>query len=241
MSQHGRREKDGPSWAVIGAAAVTVLSAMGATIWVATGPDSSELIGGVVLGTLFFLSLTAKLAGLLAERQAVLVREQRARDVARMIQEREIWTRSKNTGTWQGDQIGQAMTIRYEPVSATWWVQGWMSDFWQLAEETEWTWPVDSLINAVREHEASGELRPMLDQGTTAVRERLGLPSARVMAEEADEISGLDHWAYDDTSVMEVPGAALDRLSMPVPRFTTEWERDAWLREQDETQVIDRG
>lgn len=232
MSQHHLRTKNGPSGMSIGLLVGFTMVILVTVGWVASGPVSSELIGGVVLGSLLFIALSCQVAGRLIERRIVLDRHRRELDAERAVQEAEYQRRMQRTGTWEGS-VGQMLVVRYADDSARWYVHGWLGEFWQLSEETEWGWHIDSLISAITELEATGELAPCRDEGTAWVRRRFGWADGLSEPELDLDVAGLDHWA----SGGEVPSpAALARLSMPVPR--DEAERAQWRLNEGRTKDL---
>ncbi len=175
MSQHRQDIPTEPSrwWIVLyGLAGVVAL-------WVVLATIAAQTWTWVHLAAVLFGLFTVAVFAALSGHKILQRGEARLAAVKREVRERERahrehQERMRNTGTWQGDAVGQVLTVRWEPASRTYLVQGWLSDFWVQRDERPWA-DLDTLASTLIELEAT-ELRPADDEGTRAVRARLDLP-----------------------------------------------------------------
>ena len=231
MSQHSQRTQRGPSVGSIigmGAFTLTALTLSILTVWRPERPDTWHTVGAAGWTVLAWV-LTAQTVTRCHERQAAI---DRARRAARSEHEARQLARL-NTGTWQGDAVGQVLTVRYDPADGRWYVQGWMGDHAVFYPERHWG-DRDTLYAALAELEVTGELEGQDDEGTRAVRARLGLPGPWFDAEPVQPLGAVG----DETRRLEVPpgaygpsAAALRPIAVPV--FRTEADRALWAAEHD--------
>jgi hypothetical protein len=146
------------------------LASIGGTALIVEYVTGNDALG-YCLGVFAFVVLT------LDAVQAVVKRESAIR-LARQrtaIAERE---QVLNTGTWQHpDHPAMQTKIRYQRESGTYFLSGWVSDFWTVTGETERV-DTEGLATLVRDLETEEGLVPADDEGTRAVKARLGLPWA---------------------------------------------------------------
>lgn len=243
MSQHDHRTQYGPSIAITVALGVCALAAIGTGCWIIYGPPDPRNLGGGALGMLLFVSWSAAVAGRLVERRTVLDRQRRERDAEREEQEYLMAERAGSTGTWTGEQ-GQVLTLRYETGTGFWYAHGWLGDFFQLPEETRWTWGLITLVDGMTEREVTGELTPVDDEGTREVRARLGLPPWPPVATVPMHPRTMPDLQVERTRVIDPAPyrpspAALAPLAVPV--FRSETERAAWAaRNEVPTEFLPR-
>lgn len=212
MSQHSQRTKIGPSVASIVIGAVSVAATFVAIVYVQTAPGiSGREVVASVLGIGAMVGLTIGTVGLYADRQVARDRIRRQVDRSQRAGERAIQERVTNTGTWRGDAVGQVLSVRYDRLGGGYHVQGWLGENWRIEAESRCT-DMRSLIAALVELEATGELEPVDDEGTRGIRARLDLPR------------------HDPDPVATQPlPAALRQISVPVLR--TEAERVAAMQD----------
>lgn len=176
MSLHRQPTRGEPSWwpillySLAGVAALwTVLAVIAAETW------TWVHLAAVVFG-LFTAAVFAGLSGhKVLQRGEARIAEVRRAHREQEHAERVAAERARNTGTWQGDHVGQVLTVRWDAAARVYLVQGWISDHWQQREERAWT-DLETLAHTLAEAEATGELRPLDDEGTRSVRARLDLP-----------------------------------------------------------------
>lgn len=176
MSQHRQDIPTEPSrWWIVaydGAAAVVVgfvAAVIGDEVW--TWVHLVAVLFGVFTAAVF-LALGGHKVLQRGEARLALVRRQEREDRRAAAEHAE---RVRQTGTWRGDLVGEVLTVRWDPGTRTYWVQGWLSDHWQQREERPWA-DLETLAATLTELERSGELSPVDDEGTRAVRARLDLP-----------------------------------------------------------------
>ena len=75
-----------------------------------------------------------------------------------------------NTGVWKAHEAG-TFTVRYDPAADAFWIQGWVSSFQELTEETEVA-STTALRTTIEEAEREGMV-PEDDPATRAIRARL--------------------------------------------------------------------
>lgn len=176
MSQHSQRTQHGPSWASIITGAVLVAGAVAVSTWITTSPALTwREATGAAGWSLLAMLLTGQVVGRVVERKIVEDRVKReAERLDRQVSAaREV--RRVNTGTWQGDAVGQVLTVRYDPEDGTFYAEGWLGDHFQLYPERAWH-DRATLVQTLAELETTGELEPVDDEGTRGIRARLDLP-----------------------------------------------------------------
>jgi hypothetical protein len=176
MSQHRQDIPTEPSrwWIVLYSLAGVV------ALWVVLATIAAETWTWVHLAAVLFGLFTAAVFAALSghkvlqrgEARLALIRRQEREDRRAAAEHAE---RVRQTGTWRGDLVGEVLAVRWDPATRTYWVQGWLSDHWQQREERPWA-DLETLAATLTELERSGELSPVDDEGTRAVRARLDLP-----------------------------------------------------------------
>lgn len=220
-----------------GVAALVAVALATAVVYGPGGPDWWHVLGAAGW-TVMAWTLTAQCVLRHTERQAAKDRARRAQEV-----KDDAWRdRMRNTGFWQGDALGQVLSVRYDPADGQFYVEGWLGDFSQIRPERVWS-DRATLVQVLSEMEATGELEPQDDEGTRAVRARLDLPGPW---NEPDPVATQPMPGDAVTEVLTVPPvvrghgpspAALRPLAVPV--FRTEAERALWAAEHDiPTEVI---
>lgn len=216
---------------------VAALAAVAVSTLVVYGPGEPDWwhILGAAGWTVMAWTLTAQCVIRHTERQAAQERQRRAEEA-----EHEARQLARlNTGTWQGDAVGQVLTVRYDPATGRWYVQGWMGDHAVFHPERRWA-DRAALYAALSELETTGELEPQDDEGTRAVRARLGLPGWDAERHDPEPVATQPMPGEAVTEVLSVPPvvqghgpspAALRPIAVPV--FRTEAERALWAAEHD--------
>lgn len=75
-----------------------------------------------------------------------------------------------HTGVWKHEGAG-TFTVRWDPDARRYFVQGWISEFYSIAHESEWP-DLDVLAAMIETAEADGAV-PEDDEATRSVRARL--------------------------------------------------------------------
>lgn len=248
MSQHRQITQAGPSVASILAGGVLVLAAATTSTWIISSPVLTwREVAGAIGCSMLAVLLTGQTVARYGERERAKGRQERARRA-----EEDAWRdRLRNTGMWNGDALGQVLSVRYEPRDGQFYVEGWLGDHFQIRPERVWS-DRATLVQTLAELELTGELEPTDDEGTRAVRARLDLPgpwnetepvATQPMPDEArtEVLAAIrDDLGVEDTRRLTVPpvvqghgpsAAALRPIAVPV--FRTEAERAQWAHEHD--------
>jgi hypothetical protein len=226
----------------VAALVAVVLSTLVA--WMPGEPDWWHVLGAGGW-TLMAWTLTGQTVIRHTERQ--VARDRTRRELERLERQSEAAREARriNTGTWQGDAVGQVLTVRYDPETGQFHAEGWLGDQLQLYPERLWS-DRATLVAALSELETTGELEPVDDEGTRAVRARLDLPGpwneeepvvTQPMPDEArtEVLEAIrDDLGVQDTRRLTMPhsgpsAAALRPIAVPV--FRTEAERAQWAYE----------
>jgi hypothetical protein len=218
MGQHSQSTQVEPSRASIvsGWILVTAVTALMTRVVSAFMMTEAHLIA-LALGLGLNVILVAQTVSRMGERSLSRDRVRREEEKIQRAAQRVREECQRNTGTWEGDEPGQVLTVRWDPAARIYLVRGWLGDFWQASNETPWP-DLETLAAALAEFERTQELIPWDDEGTCSVRTWLGLPG----------------W---DTGTMDVAEEPLD-----TPEFVTaeEWQEayEARQRVGEDTAVI---
>lgn len=174
MIRHDRYSRDGPSAASVAVAGALVAASATGTGYVLSGVGFSvrELVA-VSLGMGLTAVSASRLLHLAVDRAVIADRAREAADQGERQRDRDRRERACNTGVWTGPR-GQSLSVRWDWVEGRYYVQGWLSESWQSAEETPWR-DVETLAWTVGELERDGDMFPADGDGTRAVRAWLGL------------------------------------------------------------------
>lgn len=249
MSQHSQRTQRGPSVASIVGTGVAALAAVGTStlvVWMPGEPDRWHIVGAAGWTVLAWM-LTGQAVVRHTERQVARDRVRREQDRRERQEDAAREVRRINTGTWQGDAIGQVLTVRYEPETGEFYAEGWLGDHFQVYPERLWS-DRATLVQALSELETTGELEPVDDEGTRAVRARLDLPGWDAERTDPEPVATQPMPGEAVTEVLTVPPvvqghgpspAALRPIAVPV--FRTEADRALWAAEHDiPTEILPR-
>jgi hypothetical protein len=169
MSNHRQSTANGPSVARIAGWAALTLTTTTTSTWILIGEGLTyrDMAGGA-FGFMLGAVLMVKTVDMAVSK--LLVRERRRREA-----QARRHLRAVNTGTWIGESWGQELTIRWEPETASYFAEGWVSEHWSIHPETHWK-DRDELVLTLLELERTGEMVPVDDTSTNRIRARLGLP-----------------------------------------------------------------
>lgn len=264
MSQHRQITSPEPSrgrivlWAVLaGLTSGVVLRVAGDGRW--TWVHLVAVVFGLVVTALNLAMVMHTISQRADARMALIRQEARIHRTDQEARE----ARRINTGTWNGDAVGQVLTVRYDPAAGEFYVQGWLGDFFQVPTERPWS-DRATMVQTIAELELTGELEPQDDEGTRAVRARLDLPGwdaerhdpeddsyPQDTGERAQEAAWLADVTQTDLGAVQPLGTVQEetrRLPVPsgaygpsaaaltpiaVPVFRTEAERAAWAADRD--------
>jgi hypothetical protein len=221
-------------WGLVAAS----LALTGRLLW--TDPWTDEALIGAVLGFTLSLVLLGQVVGRMGDRSLAQGRIRRERERQERQAQREAEARARNTGTWAGRDPGQTLSVRHDPGNGLFYVRGWLGDFSSVG-------PIElphpdpfALGDALGEMEKTGELEPANDEGTRAVRARLGLPAWDTGHVEVAELDPEDDRypqepSPEDTGVIQYTDTGLPRRPVgeslrPIDTavFRTEVDRAAW-------------
>lgn len=188
-------------------AGLTALVAIGLNFWVAAGPGKTMRdIVALGMGSALTAVLIAVFLDRIGERKVARLTSQHSRNL------REAAMRA-NTGTWEGDGADEVLTVRYEPETGRWYMQGFIGEKrGRILHESYCA--LDWIAQRVDALELGGHLVPWADDATSAIRYRLGLPSwpggppeGPPAGEETQVIGqlrpiGVPVWTGDETEVL---------------------------------------